>query len=260
MARSASWRNRVTLASSITGAAATWGQHAPVIHRRCSTPCRQVTANRNGARGQRAASGALLLGRIFDDRGNRMTPSTAKKGAIRYRYYLSSVLAQGRTSEAGSARRASPRRLKPCSTPAEHCIRRTPISTRDADPDLGRRIVVRAGIDIRRIGPASADRCALVTEAATQPACDPPAARTATDFERGIKAEARTVLLRSIAPVADGGMRFCADRPWTRSRSARAARRVTSPRPSPRLPGARSRSGADRGAPAGLQHEAHRRA
>ena len=72
------------------------GQHAPVI-----TPALfdavqdKLTANRNGARGQRAASGALLLGRIFDDRGNRMTPSTAKKGAIRYRYYLSSVLAQG---------------------------------------------------------------------------------------------------------------------------------------------------------------------
>ena len=56
---------------------------------------------------QRAASGALLLGRLFDDRGNRMTPSTAKKGAIRYRYYVSSVLAQGRHSEAGAVRRVS---------------------------------------------------------------------------------------------------------------------------------------------------------
>src|SRR5215208_1180435 len=36
-----------------------------------------------------------------------MTPSTAKKGAIRYRYYVSSMLAQGRTSEAGSVRRVS---------------------------------------------------------------------------------------------------------------------------------------------------------
>jgi hypothetical protein len=26
------------------------------------------------------------LGRIFDDRGNRMGPSTAKKGSIHYRY------------------------------------------------------------------------------------------------------------------------------------------------------------------------------
>src|SRR3954454_11945661 len=42
-----------------------------------------------------ASSGALLLGRIFDDRGNRMSPSTAKKGELRYCYYASSVLAQG---------------------------------------------------------------------------------------------------------------------------------------------------------------------
>jgi site-specific DNA recombinase len=49
----------------------------------------------------------LLIGRIFDDRGNRMTPSTAKKGNIRYRYYVSSVLAQGRNSEAGAIARVS---------------------------------------------------------------------------------------------------------------------------------------------------------
>jgi hypothetical protein len=34
------------------------------------------------------------MGRIFDDRGNRMTPSTVKRGSIRYRYYVSCLLAQ----------------------------------------------------------------------------------------------------------------------------------------------------------------------
>src|SRR4051812_34089045 len=38
------------------------------------------------------------------DRGNRMTPSTAKKGSVSYRYYVSSVLAQGRKGEAGAIR------------------------------------------------------------------------------------------------------------------------------------------------------------
>src|SRR6266403_928356 len=37
----------------------------------------------------RAKSDALLIGRIYDDRGNRMTPSHARKGGIKYRYYLS---------------------------------------------------------------------------------------------------------------------------------------------------------------------------
>src|SRR3954452_17264793 len=36
-----------------------------------------------------------------------MTPSTAKRASIRYRYYVSAVLAQGRQSEAGSVARAS---------------------------------------------------------------------------------------------------------------------------------------------------------
>jgi len=53
----------------------------------------------------RASSEALLMGRIFDDRGNRMTPSHARKDGKRYRYYLSSALVQGRAEHAGSVRR-----------------------------------------------------------------------------------------------------------------------------------------------------------
>ena len=51
------------------------------------------------------SSDSPLTGRIFDDRGNRMTPTYATKGGVRYRYYVSSVLFQGRRSEAGSLSR-----------------------------------------------------------------------------------------------------------------------------------------------------------
>ena len=54
---------------------------------------------------QRMSSEALLTGRIFDDRGNRMSPSHARKGGTKYRYYLSSVLLQGAAERAGSVRR-----------------------------------------------------------------------------------------------------------------------------------------------------------
>jgi hypothetical protein len=54
----------------------------------------KLTANRNGFRQRRSSPDALLLGRIFDDRGNRMTPSYAIKKGVRYRYYISCVLAQ----------------------------------------------------------------------------------------------------------------------------------------------------------------------
>ena len=100
--------------------------HGGAVRRRAG----EAHGNRNGRRRQRAASGALLLGRLFDDRGNRMTPSTAKKGAIRYRYYVSSVLAQGRPSEAGSVRRASAPEIEALwSRRCGPLIRRMPIST-----------------------------------------------------------------------------------------------------------------------------------
>src|SRR6201999_748936 len=45
------------------------------------------------------------LAKLSDDRGNRMTPSYAIKKGVRYRYYVSCVLAQGRKDEAGSVSR-----------------------------------------------------------------------------------------------------------------------------------------------------------
>jgi site-specific DNA recombinase len=53
----------------------------------------------------RMKSEALLVGRIFDDRGNRMSPSHTRKGGIKYRYYLSSALLQCAAERAGSIRR-----------------------------------------------------------------------------------------------------------------------------------------------------------
>ena len=58
--------------------------------------------NHNAAR---TKSKALLAGRIFDDRGNRMSPSHARKRGIKYRYYLSSALFNGEAEQSGSIRR-----------------------------------------------------------------------------------------------------------------------------------------------------------
>ena len=53
----------------------------------------------------RMNSEALLTGRLFDDRGNRMSPSHVRKGGLKYRYYLSSALFHGAAERAGSVRR-----------------------------------------------------------------------------------------------------------------------------------------------------------
>ncbi len=66
---------------------------------------RKLAENLNRRDTRRARSDALLLGKIFDDRGNRMSPSHALKKGVRYRYYVSSPVAQGRKDEAGSVKR-----------------------------------------------------------------------------------------------------------------------------------------------------------
>jgi site-specific DNA recombinase len=53
----------------------------------------------------RSKSEALLIGLIFDDTGNRMSPSHARKNGVRYRYYTSLALLQGCREQAGSVNR-----------------------------------------------------------------------------------------------------------------------------------------------------------
>lgn len=59
----------------------------------------------NNHKATRITSEALLAGRIFDDRGNRMSPSHAKKAGRKYRYYLSAALLQAQSDRVGSVAR-----------------------------------------------------------------------------------------------------------------------------------------------------------
>ncbi len=65
----------------------------------------RLDANRAIDTQRRQASDALLTGLVFDDRGNRMSPSYAIKNGLRYRYYVSVAALQGRKAEAGSLAR-----------------------------------------------------------------------------------------------------------------------------------------------------------
>jgi len=73
----------------------------------------KLDAQINGHKTARTNSEALLAGRIFDDRGNRMTPSHARKRGIKYRYYLSSALLQGQSERAGSISRVPAAEIEP---------------------------------------------------------------------------------------------------------------------------------------------------
>ncbi len=65
----------------------------------------KLSEQRNGHTTTRLKSEALLMGRIFDDRGNRMSPTHAHRRGIKYRYYLSSAILNGQAERAGSMRR-----------------------------------------------------------------------------------------------------------------------------------------------------------
>jgi DNA invertase Pin-like site-specific DNA recombinase len=61
----------------------------------------QAVARRCRLRG----SPALLTGRLFDNRGNRMSPTHANKGGARYRYYVSQAVLQKQPQAPGSVSR-----------------------------------------------------------------------------------------------------------------------------------------------------------
>jgi site-specific DNA recombinase len=85
------------------------GEHAAIVDPRLFEAVQtKLTENRQGRRRLRCQnSNALLMGKLFDDRGNPMTPTYAIKKGVRYRYYVSCVLTQGRKEEAGSTPRVA---------------------------------------------------------------------------------------------------------------------------------------------------------
>ena len=79
-------RNRVYLGAINHKAQSHPGEHEPIIERALfETVQARLDEQRRGKRRSRTSSDALLLGRIFDDRGNRMTPSYAVKNGARCR-------------------------------------------------------------------------------------------------------------------------------------------------------------------------------
>ena len=81
------------------------GQHKPIVPQDLWDQVQRCLSDRYGAfKAKRTlqASEALLAGKLFDDRGNRMSPSWARKGPKRWRYYVSQAALQGDKSKAGS--------------------------------------------------------------------------------------------------------------------------------------------------------------
>lgn len=84
------------------------GEHASILDRKLFDSVQELLkANSIIRRQKRENNLALFTGLIFDDRGNRMTPSHTVKNNVRYRFYISSALLTGRPDEIGAVRRIS---------------------------------------------------------------------------------------------------------------------------------------------------------
>ena len=99
----------------------------------------------------RQKSQSLLMGRIFDDRGNRMTPSHAVKNGVRYRYYISAALIQGQPDKAAKLNRVPATEIEKLilSAVRKHLTGK-PHTKADAE---GPGLTQRQGVDLRPCRP-----------------------------------------------------------------------------------------------------------
>src|ERR1700741_4822951 len=66
------------------------GEHEPILSRDLFEAVQaKLAANAVDRQVRLKGSATLLTGRLFDDRGNRMSPTHANKRGVRYRYYVS---------------------------------------------------------------------------------------------------------------------------------------------------------------------------
>jgi len=100
-------RNRVYLGEITHRGQSYAGQHDGIVPKDLWNKVQGLLdANIQGKRnGANAAFPSLLAGLLYDERGNRLTPSHAIKNGKRYRYYVSQAVIQGRGSDAGAAQR-----------------------------------------------------------------------------------------------------------------------------------------------------------
>src|SRR6204780_4421925 len=92
--------NRIYLGEIVHQGQSYPGEHEPILDRPLFEAVQNLRAeNLVKYRAKQAASNALLLGRFFDDAGNVMSPTYSRKRGLRYRYYTSRALVEGRKSE-----------------------------------------------------------------------------------------------------------------------------------------------------------------
>jgi site-specific DNA recombinase len=86
-------KNRFYIGEVVYRGEVHYGEHEPIVDSVLFEAVEaQLAAQAVERRCRLRGSPALLSGRLFDNRGNRMSPTHANKGGARYRYYVSQAL------------------------------------------------------------------------------------------------------------------------------------------------------------------------
>jgi site-specific DNA recombinase len=100
-------KNRIYVGEMHHGGKWFKGEHQAILDRQTFERVQDLLkSNRITRRIKHSESGARLRGKLFDDKGNAMSPSFSSKNGIRYRFYVSTAL-RGRKHRAGSVTRVS---------------------------------------------------------------------------------------------------------------------------------------------------------
>ncbi len=100
-------KNRIYIGETHYGGKWFKGEHEAILDRPTFDRVQELLKSNTIKRKVKfSESGAMLQGRLFDDKGNRMGPSFSSKNGVRYRFYVSTAL-RGRSHKAGSVTRIS---------------------------------------------------------------------------------------------------------------------------------------------------------
>jgi site-specific DNA recombinase len=138
-------KNRIYLGEMHHGGKWFKGEHQAILDRQTFEQVQALLkSNRITRRIKHSKSGALLRGKLFDDKDNAMSPSFSSKNGVRYRFYVSTAL-RGRLHRAGSVTRVSAPEIEGI---IEDTLRRKKLEQQDASTetvwDRIERIVVGA--------------------------------------------------------------------------------------------------------------------
>jgi site-specific DNA recombinase len=166
-------RNRFYIGEVVYRGETHSGEHASIVDRPTFEAVQaKLAENARARRVHVEGSPAILMGRIFDGRGNRMTPSHSNKDGVRYRYYVSHTLLQRRERDAGGVTRVPAVQLEKLVVEAIRAKAQP-----DTEPEGGlsdravidryvMRIIVRPdSIDIELREPTAAPPSSLATDA-----------------------------------------------------------------------------------------------